>query len=186
MLACTQLLGILLLPSNSNLPSLRSAPSTLVPLFHLSHLLMKAFTMFIAHVRTVEREEVQMTVESVALMTYCSPVSDMSQQAFNNFLVIMSSVVPQEIPHHQFKILPRSFLIFFKGVFKLNTTICLRICGPTNTPALIFSRLNLGNLEIKYLNTAPSRSRTFTKFFIRPSFVCRGGRRILLRSTSAT
>ena len=120
MLACTQLLDSLLQLSNSNLPSLRCSinPGTAIP----SQPSPDESVHYVRRSRphSWKGRSPDDCVESVASMTYCSPVSDMSPTGSQQLLVIVRPVVPQEISHHRFKIFPGSFLIFFKGVVKLN------------------------------------------------------------------
>ena len=51
----------------------------------------------------------------------------------------------------------------------------LRIWGSTKTHSLIFASQRRGNFSTRYLNADPVWSIAFTKFFIRPSLMCRGG-----------
>ncbi|GBN72114.1 hypothetical protein AVEN_106988-1 [Araneus ventricosus] len=59
-----------------------------------------------------------------------------------------------------------------------------RICGPSNTPALIFPNDRLGNAEMRYLKQSPSIDKALTNCFMRPSFICRGGNIMFFLSTS--
>ena len=53
-----------------------------------------------------------------------------------------------------------------------------------NTPSFILASLNLGNFAARYLKPALLLSMALTEFFISPSFMCNGGNKILLDSTS--
>jgi len=51
-----------------------------------------------------------------------------------------------------------------------------RTWGSTNTPSLILSSLNPGNLFFKYINPALFWSIALTKFLMSPSSMCNGGK----------
>ena len=55
------------------------------------------------------------------------------------------------------------------------------ICGPINIPSLIFASLTFGNLLFKYSNPRPVLYIPFTRFFMSPSFMCKGGQKNFLR-----
>ena len=49
-----------------------------------------------------------------------------------------------------------------------------RICGPSNTPVLIFSNDKAGRTEAMCWKHSPSVFKALTNCFIRPSLMCRG------------
>ena len=57
--------------------------------------------------------------------------------------------------------------------------IRVRICGPSNTPALIFSNDNPGKAVMMCWKHSPSISSTLTDCFIKPNLMWRGGKMIL-------
>jgi len=69
---------------------------------------------------------------------------------------------------------------------KLLSIISLRICGPSNIPSLILACDNEVNLMHKYWKHGLFLSNTLTNYFIIPSLVCKGGRRIFSWSTRLT
>ena len=58
-----------------------------------------------------------------------------------------------------------------------------RIWGPTKMPSLILASLILGNFVHRYWKAFPFLSSAFTKFFMKPSLIWRGGRRTFWADT---
>ena len=61
-----------------------------------------------------------------------------------------------------------------------------QICGPLNTPTLIFSNDSPGNVKMMYFKQSPLVDNAFTNCFMRPSFMCRVGNIIFFLSTSGS
>ena len=120
MLACTQLLDILLLLSNSNLPSLRCSINTGTAFPSQPYPDESVYHVCRSRPHCWKGRSPDDCVENVASMTYCSPVSDMSPTGSQQFPGNYELCGSQEIPHQRFKILQDSLLIFFKGVVKVN------------------------------------------------------------------
>ena len=74
---------------------------------------------------------------------------------------------------------PKLFLVTLKYVVEHIVSEERADLRTHKNPLLIFAWLSRGNFSARYLNADPVRSMAFTKFFIRPSLMCRGGSRIL-------
>ena len=107
------------------------------------------------------------------------------QHVLNQFLVVFRSDIPEEVSWHQTKGVPSFFSSPFSRLLNISSLKSLLIWGPTKTTSLIFASLSRGNFSATYLKAGPVRSMAFTKFFIRPSLMFRGGNRILCHSASA-
>ena len=55
---------------------------------------------------------------------------------------------------------------------------------PLNTPSFILPSLNLGNFVARYLKPAPVSSMALTQFFISLKFMCNGGNKMSINSSS--
>ena len=94
--------------------------------------------------------------------------------------------------------LPRNFFTTSLNVFlasssvsvivsvKLSSIISLLICGPSNIPPLILECDNDKNLVHNYWKHGLLLSDALTNCFIIPSLTCKGGSRIVSRSTRLT
>ena len=76
--------------------------------------------------------------------------------------------------------------ISFIDAMKYGSFISCLICGPSKIPAFSFSMVSPGNLCAMYSMHEPSLFKAFTNCFIRPSFICSGGRMILSRATKGS
>ena len=89
---------------------------------------------------------------------------------------------PDQMFWKTFKDFPSSLLIALEDspeVFIHKKFTNLR----TNEDSFLnFSLTQPWNFSLRYSKASPSLFIPFTKFFIRPSLMCKGGRRILLRS----
>ena len=79
---------------------------------------------------------------------------------------------------------PSSILVIVS--VKLSSIISLRICGPSNIPSLILACDNEENFVHKYWKHGLFLSNAFTKCFIIPSLMCKGGSRMFSLSTRLT
>ena len=70
----------------------------------------------------------------------------------------------------------------FQSHSGFHRTVCLAWApwsgGPINIPSLIFASLTFGNLFLTYSHRRPVLCIPFMKFFMRPSFMCKGSRYI--------
>lgn len=71
-------------------------------------------------------------------------------------------------------------VILFSNCLSLTTAL---ICGFTKIHSFIFASERVGNLLARYLQQSLSLSSAFTNCFITPTFICRSGKRIFLRSS---
>jgi len=90
-------------------------------------------------------------------------------------------------PNKSLQILLNDNQAFLPVSFRSSTN-CLScisslISGPINIPSLIFASLTFGTLCLTYWNPQPVLSTFFIKFFMRISFMCRGGRQIFSART---
>ena len=109
-------------------------------------------------------------------------------------VLIPSSLIT---PFHFFNIPVKAFFLFLTvitkifrevidmAVMKVNLFLfnILRISGPSKTPALNLASDILDNLIHKYLKQSSSLFSDLMNCFIKPSLICRGGRRIFVGST---
>ena len=107
------------------------------------------------------------------------------EHVLSQFLVVFCPDIPEEVSWHQTKRVASFFSSPWSRLLNISSLKRLRIWGPTKNPSLIFASLSRGNFSARYLNADLVRSMAFTKFFNGPSFMCRGGSRILCHSASA-
>jgi len=151
-------------------------PLALVPLFHSHNVLVKSFTVFVTDFAEIFWEKIQMWPQKVDFRTHIASHSVVrSQQDLHNILIGRCFVISKEVLANPLKWQPCISFSLVHVFFELSCISSL-IWGPTNTPSLIFASLTFGKLFLKYSNPWPVLYIPFTKFFMRTSFMCKGGR----------
>ena len=104
-------------------------------------------------------------------------------QVLNQKMVMRRSAVSKKLFTNSLEATPCIFLFFMQLDFEFCIFKQLLICGPVKIPALNFASFSYGSISSRNLNVGPSLSSALKKFFIKPSFMYKGGNKTLLGST---
>ena len=141
-------------------------PPALVMLFHDANI----FT----QISTVLWKIVQVWPQKLQFDWHSCPELAETFQWLSNFLLVYCTlVISQEVCNYLLQWLGSSTSL--SASTNIGSFMSSLIWKPSYIPALSFSMLIHGNFSWKNANLLPSLSIAFTKFFITPNLICKGG-----------
>ena len=148
-------------------------PSTLIPFLQDHQILVESSTLFRTDSKKVFWKVSKMGSRKCTLMlllqpALCSAPIVSGQFRCNSLFVYFQESAWQRL----WMISEHSFRVLTLSRWNVHLMSC-SICGPTSTPAVIFSIERRGNVKIRYLKQSPTVPNALTNCFIRPSFMCR-------------
>jgi len=149
----------------------------LVPLFHSHNVWVKYFTVFVTDFAEIFWERIQVWPQKVDFQAHVASHRFVrSQQVLHNILIVRCFVISEEVLANPLKWQPCIYFSLIRGFIELFVYTSSLIWVSINIPSLIFVSITFGNLFLTYWNPRPVLSMPFTKFFVRSSFMCKGGR----------
>ena len=150
-------------------------PLAFVVVLHNVNVLVKVLTLLFLQISTVLSKIVQVRLQKMKFDWQSYPnLMKTLLLLFNFFLVFCIPAVSQEVCNYWLQWLPGGQLNFAQCFVKHLVLMSFLIWGPPNIPPLNFPMLICWNFWRK-ANPLPSLSIAFTKFFITPNLICKGG-----------
>ena len=139
----------------------------LVLLFHSHNVLVKSFTVSVTDVAKIFWEKVQVGLRKVDFQTHIASHSFVRSQQFATLWFPKKSLEILLNDNHAF------LSVSFRSLTELFVLHQFLDLGFYKYTLLVFASLTFGNLFLIYWNPRPVLSIPFTKFFLRPSFLCK-------------
>ena len=154
-------------------------PLALVALFHDVNILVKALHL---NLQSSLKNSPSVTVESAVMDIHASSWRKLFSSSSIYFSYSALRWFPRKFAATDFSDCQVDCSALLSASSNIGSFMRYLIWGPSNIPALSFSMLICGNFSWKKSNLLPSLSIAFTKFFITPNLICKGGSSILFCS----
>ena len=151
-------------------------PLALIPLFHSHNILVKSFTVFVIDLAEIFWEKKSKCDSRKWIFRII--LHPISLYEVNRSCITSWYFDALWFPKKSFQIFLNGTMLFFQSFSSSSNCLsCISslIWGPINTQSLIFASITFGNLFLTYSNPRQVLTKPFTMFFMRPSFMCKGG-----------